>query len=109
MIGIPCLQQNTYGITGGKDHGHAHCSHDEGAGHEVVECKVGLMNIKGCLACEYCHTKGEGKCIQKDDMDKVYPELATADVVVIASPVHYFALSGQLQSVIARFYAPGKP
>ncbi len=79
------------------------------AGHEVVECPVGSMNIKGCLGCEYCHTKGEGKCVQRDDMDKVYPELASADVVVFASPVHYFMISGQLQSVIARFYAPGKP
>ena len=79
------------------------------AGHEVVECPVGSMNIKGCLGCEYCHTKGEGKCIQRDDMDKVYPELASADAVVFASPVHYFMISGQLQSVIARFYAPGKP
>lgn len=79
------------------------------AGNEVVECPVGSMNIKGCLGCEYCHTKGEGKCVQKDDMEKVYPELATADVVVFASPVHYFAITGQLQSVIARFYAPGKP
>ncbi|MCR5777241.1 MAG: flavodoxin family protein [Lachnospiraceae bacterium] len=79
------------------------------AGHEVVECPVGTMNIKGCLACEYCHTKGEGKCVQQDDMQKVYPELATADVVVLASSVHYFAVTGQLQSAIARFYAPGKP
>ena len=81
----------------------------KGAGHEVVECPVGTMNIKGCLACEYCHTKGEGKCVQKDDMEKVYPELASADVVVLASPVHYFSITGQLQSAIARFYAPGKP
>ncbi len=81
----------------------------QSAGHEVVECTVGTMNIKGCLACEYCHTKGEGKCIQKDDMEKVYPELAAADLVVFASPVHYFAITGQLQSAIARFYAPGKP
>ncbi len=79
------------------------------AGNEVVECPVGSMSIKGCLGCEYCHTKGEGKCVQKDDMEKVYPELATADVVVFASPVHYFAITGQLQSTIARFYAQGKP
>ncbi len=79
------------------------------AGHEVVECPVGTMSIKGCLGCEYCHTKGEGKCVQKDDMEKVYPELATADMVVLASPVHYFAISGQLQSTIARFYATMKP
>ncbi len=31
------------------------------------------MKIAGCLGCEYCHTKGEGKCLQKDDMDKVMP------------------------------------
>ena len=81
----------------------------ESAGHEVVVCPVGKMNIKGCLGCEYCHTKGEGKCVQKDDMEKVYPELASADMVVFASPVHYFAFSGQLQSAIARFYAQMKP
>lgn len=80
-----------------------------GAGHEVVECPVGKMSIKGCLGCEYCHTKGEGKCVQTDDMEQVYPELASADMVVFASPVHYFNFTGQLQSAIARFYAQMKP
>ena len=81
----------------------------ESAGHEVIVCPVGTMTIKGCLGCEYCHTKGEGSCVQKDDMEKVYPELAACDMVVFASPVHYFNFSGQLQSVIARFYAQMKP
>ena len=81
----------------------------ESAGHEVVECQVGTMSIKACLGCEYCHTKGEGKCVQKDDMDKVYPELATADMIVFASPVHYFGFSGQLESALSRFYAPFQP
>ena len=81
----------------------------QSAGHDVIECPVGTMNIKGCLGCEYCHGKGEGKCVQKDDMEKVYPELATADMIVFASPVHYFAFSGQLQNTIARFYAQMKP
>ena len=80
-----------------------------GAGHEVVECPVGTLAIKGCLGCEYCHTKGEGKCVQKDDMEKVYPEIATADMIVFASPIHYFTFTGQLQSAIARFYAQMKP
>ena len=80
-----------------------------GAGHEVVECAVGTMNIKGCLGCNYCQEKGEGKCIQKDDMEKVYPELASADMIVLASPVHYFFITVQLLSVISRFYALMKP
>ena len=81
----------------------------ESAGHEIVVCPVGTMNIKGCLGCNFCHEKGEGKCVQRDDMDKVYPELATADMVVFASPVHYFGFSGQLESALARFYAPFQP
>lgn len=81
----------------------------QSAGHEVVECPVGTMNIKACLGCEYCHTKGEGKCIQQDDMQQVYPELDTADMIVFASPVHYLGFAGPLQTALGRFYAPFKP
>ena len=42
-------------------------------------------------------------------MEKVYPELAEADMIVLASPVHYFGLSAQLQAAICRFYAIMKP
>ena len=77
--------------------------------YEVEVLPVGNMKINGCLACEYCHTKGEGKCIQQDDMQKIYPSLKAANVVVLASPVHYWGLSGQLQSMLTRWYAPHKP
>ena len=81
----------------------------ESKGNEVVVCPVGTMQINGCKACEYCHTAGEGKCIQQDDMQAVSAELADADMVVLASPVHYWGFSGQLQCAVARFYATGKP
>lgn len=81
----------------------------EAAGHEVVVCPVGTMKINGCLGCEYCHTKGEGACIQKDDMQNVYPELNSADMIVLASSVHYFGFTGQMESTISRFYAGMKP
>ena len=45
------------------------------------------MNVKGCLGCEYCHNKGEGKCVQQDDMQRLYPEFFSADMVVFASPI----------------------
>ena len=77
--------------------------------HVVEVVGVGNMKINGCLACEFCHGKGEGKCIQQDDMQSLYPKLAEADLVVFASPVHYWSFSGQLQSAITRFYAPGAP
>ena len=81
----------------------------EEAGHEVEVLQVGTMKIGGCKGCEYCHTKGGGACVQKDDMAQVYPALAEAELLVLASPVYYFGLTGQLQSVISRFYAVMAP
>ncbi len=75
------------------------------AGHEVRTFSVARMNVKGCLACEYCHGKGNGTCIQKDDMQTLYPEFLSADMVVFASPIYYFTLSAQMQAVIHRTYA----
>ncbi len=81
----------------------------QASGHEVIVLPVGTMDIKGCLGCEYCHTKGEGACVQKDDMQTVYPDLNSADMIVLASCVHYFGLSGPLESTVSRFYAGMKP
>ena len=81
----------------------------ESRGHQVTVLPVGTMKIAGCKGCEYCHTKGGGACIQKDDMAEVYPALAEAELLVLASPVYYFGLTGQLQSVISRFYAVMAP
>ena len=39
----------------------------EAAGHQVTLVNVARKKINGCLACEYCHTKGNGACIQKDE------------------------------------------
>ena len=81
----------------------------ESRGHEVTVLPGGTMKIGGCKGCEYCHTKGGGACVQKDDMAQVYPALAEAELLVLASPVYYFGLTGQLQSVISRFYAVMAP
>ncbi len=81
----------------------------ESVGHQVTVLSVGTMQIGGCKGCEYCHTKGNGVCIQKDEMAEVYPVLGEAEMVVLASPVYYHSLTGQLQSVISRFYAIGAP
>ena len=77
--------------------------------HHVDVVDVCRMTIHGCLACEYCHTKGDGKCVQQDDMQEVYELLAEAEMLVIASPIYYHNLSGQLKCAIDRIYALDKP
>lgn len=81
----------------------------EEAGHEVEVIHVGKMKINGCLACEYCHTKGEGKCIQKDDLEKIMPAYLESNMLVFASPIYYFAPTAQLEAAWQRVYCIGKP
>ena len=87
----------------------AFCEGAQSAGHEVEVLHVGRMNIGGCKGCEYCHTKGEGKCIQKDDMEKVLPALADCDMLVVASPIYYFTMTAQIEAAFQRQYCIGKP
>ena len=75
------------------------------AGHTVNEFYVCRMNIKGCLACEYCHGKGNGECVQKDDMQQIYAALKDADMLILAAPIYYHGISGQLKCAIDRFYS----
>ena len=81
----------------------------ESAGHTVTVFDVCRMNIRGCRACEYCHTKSLRTCVQQDDMQKVYPVLDDADMIILASPIYYHGFSGQLQCAINRIYAQGYP
>lgn len=78
-------------------------------GHCVTVVPVCQKKIAGCRACEYCHTKGEGKCIQQDDMQEIYPVLEEAEMIVLASPIYYHSFTGQLQCAISRIYALDKP
>lgn len=55
------------------------------------------------------YTKGDGKCIQQDDMQEIYPVLDEAEMIVLASPVYYHGFTGQLQCAVNRIYALDKP
>ena len=90
----------------------AFCEGALSRGHKTTVVDVCKMKIGGCLACEYCHTKGNGMCVQKDDMQEIYALVSEAEMLVIASPIYYHGLTGQLKCAIDRFYAvafPAKP
>ena len=78
-------------------------------GHNVEVVDVCKMKIRGCMACEYCHTKGMGVCIQKDDMQDIYKLLENAEMLILASPIYYHGISGQLKCVIDSFYSASYP
>ena len=96
-------KENTYAMV------QAFCEGAKEAGHEVEVYHVGQMKIAGCLGCGYCHTKGEGNCIQKDDLEKIMPAYNEADMIVFASPIYYFTMTAQMQAAIQRMYCIWKP
>ena len=81
----------------------------ESKGHEVNVINVAHKKVTGCMSCNYCKTKGNGQCVQKDDMQEIYPLLQEADMITFASPIYYFTMSAQLEAVIQRFYAINHP
>ena len=42
--------------------------------------------------------------MQSDDMEKIFPEIEQADMIVFASPLYFFSWPTQLKSVIDRLY-----
>ena len=77
----------------------------EGAGHSVTEFWLGGMKINGCRGCCAGGKNPESPCVQKDDMEQIYPAYKEADVVVLASPLYYWTISGQLKCAFDRLFA----
>ena len=75
------------------------------SGNSVTEFHLNTMNIHGCLGCCRGGKDPSSPCVQKDDMDKIYPAYREADIVVLASPLYYWTVSGQLKSAFDRLFA----
>lgn len=70
------------------------------AGHEVEKINLTQKIIKPCLGCLVCSkTK---KCVQNDDMEMILTKMINADVIVMATPVYFYAVSGQMKTMIDR-------
>ena len=77
----------------------------ESAGHQVTEFFLGELEIRGCKGCFGGHSGEEAPCVQRDDMGKIYPAVKDCDVLVLASPLYYWTVSGQLKTAMDRLFA----
>lgn len=99
LNGSPRMKGNTSALTAAFTKG------AESSGHTVTEFFLGSMNINGCKGC-FCGGKNPNSpCVQKDDMEKIYPVYKEADIVVLASPLYYWTISGQLKCAFDRLFA----
>lgn len=52
---------------------------------------------KGCLACQQT-----GNCVIKDDVSDIAELVLSSDVVIWATPIYYYEMSGQMKTLIDR-------
>ncbi len=77
------------------------------AGAAVEAFRLAKMHIGPCLACEGCRKPGADGCVRKDDIRTLHAKLRDADALLIASPVYWFTMSGQVKLFMDRLYAFG--
>lgn len=70
------------------------------AGNTVETISLRGKDIGFCRGCLVCQDTRE--CIIKDDAVGIARKVHDADVVVLATPVYYFCMSGQLKTVLDR-------
>jgi multimeric flavodoxin WrbA len=72
----------------------------EDTGFTVQIFDLNNMNISPCQNCGGCDDSGV--CIYEDDMSPIYEAIRTADRIILASPIFFFALSAQTKIMIDR-------
>lgn len=58
--------------------------------------------INYCSGCGFCNTNDYTACSQKDDASEILDKMVEADVIVFATPVYFYTMSGQLKTLIDR-------
>ena len=74
----------------------------ENEGVEVFRYDIGTKDIRGCVACGGCSAKGE--CVLGGDVPMLAKELASADGMIVASPVYYASPNGSVVSLLDRLF-----
>lgn len=71
------------------------------AGHQVEKIFLKEKKINYCTGCGACYNSGNG-CSQKDDMENMLNKMIDADVIVMATPVYFYTMNGQMKTFIDR-------
>ena len=61
------------------------------------------LNVNPCQGCFSCWSRTPGKCIHKDDVEKLLPIVAESDILILATPVYVDGMTGPLKTLLDRF------
>ena len=72
----------------------------EEAGHETKKICLYDKKIEFCKGCLGCQTTG--KCILRDDAERIIAQMKAMDVLVFATPIYFYEMSGQMKTLLDR-------
>ena len=70
------------------------------AGHDVEFLSLRGKDIRFCIGCLSCQKTGS--CVLKDDVPEIMAKVKEAEVVVFATPIYYYEMSGQMKTLLDR-------
>ena len=70
------------------------------AGNKVEVVSLRGKKIAFCTGCLACQKKG--KCVINDDANAITAKMKKAEVIVFATPIYYYEMSGQLKTLLDR-------
>lgn len=70
------------------------------AGHDVEVISLAGKKISFCLGCWGCLKSH--RCVIHDDGDTIVQKMKDADVLVFATPIYYYEMSGQMKTLLDR-------
>ena len=70
------------------------------AGLDVEYVSLKGKEIKYCIGCMSCQKTN--KCVLKDDVADIMAKVKEAEVIVYATPIYYYEMSGQMKTLLDR-------
>lgn len=79
-------------------------------GIETEIIQIGHKPTRGCIVCGTCKAKADNRCAFDDDLcNLVNEKMATADALIVGSPVYYGQPNGSVLALVQRmFYSAGE-
>jgi len=69
---------------------------------------LNAMRFKGCQGCHLCKSQQES-CVLKDDLTPALEDLVSSDIMVFATPIYFWDVTGQFKSFFDRTWSLVKP
>ncbi|MDQ7822717.1 MAG: NAD(P)H-dependent oxidoreductase [Candidatus Eremiobacteraeota bacterium] len=80
------------------------------AGADIMEpVYLKEKDIKHCIGCFSCWTRTPGVCVHHDDMPGLLLKVREADMLVLATPLYYYTVSGFMKDFLDRTLPLSQP